>query len=471
MKTLLAPLLAPLPALLLLLAPAVALAVPIPLLDFDAAGFVGQAERGPLGEAVLVTSFEDFADRFGLGNEGLANPYLAPAAAGFFANGGARLWVVRTATADPEDLVGTGLAALAGVDEVAAVAIPGATDLAVQEALIAHAETAGDRMAILDPATLDDLEAIQAQRAALESAAGHAALYFPWLEVAPFGTALLVPPSGWVAGVYARTDPPDAPIGELAQVIGLSYAITQEEQELLNPLGINAIREFRAGDFRVWGARTVSSDPEWRYVPVRRIALNLRESLHAGTHWAVFEPNDENLWAQLRADVGDFLHARWQEGWFQGATADDAYFVRCDLTTMTPADLEAGRTVILVGFAPLRPAEFLILRIVHERAVLGVDPDVPGAPPVLLGAAPNPFNPRTGIAFELPRPAVVSLRIHDLAGRLVRTLAAGESLPAGRHERAWDGRDARGHGLSSGVYLIELRAGGATVSRRMTLVR
>jgi hypothetical protein len=458
-------------ALALLLLPALAAAVPIPLLDTGAAGFVGQAERGPVGEPVLVTSLADFADRFGLDSSGLANPHLAPSVAGFFANGGERLWVVRTATADPFDLIDTGLAALRAVDEVAMVAIPGATSLVVQTALIAHARDAGDRLAILDPATLDDLEAIQQQRASLLAAEGHAALYFPWLEAEPLGEPLLVPPSGFVAGVYARNDPPEAPVGQLALATGVSYAVSDAEQAVLNPLGINAIRQFTAGEVRVWGARTLASDPEWIYVPVRRTALNLEESIDEGTEWAVFEPNDETLWAQLRADVGDFLLARWQQGWFQGATPDDAYFVRCDLTTMTQDDIDAGRTVVLVGFAPLRPAEFVILRIVHERGAVGAPDAVAATGPVLHGAAPNPFNPRTEVVFELPRPATVSLRIHDLAGRLVRSLARGEGLPAGRHARGWDGRDDAGRGLPSGVYLVELRADGASRQGRLTLVR
>ncbi len=446
------------------------LAAAIPVLDTGTAGFVGLSQQGPLDTPTLVTSYEQYADIFGTSTAGLANPFLAPSVAGFFANGGQRLVVVRVASADPLSFI-AGLQTLAEVDEIAVVAIPGATSPAVQAALIAHAEGTHDRLAILDPATTDDIQLVQDQRAALDAADGHATLYFPWIWATPAGESLLLPPSGFVAGVYARTDTPDSPVGSIATATDVSYVVTPSEQDILNPLGINAIRLFTGSDVRVWGARTLSSDPEWRYVAVRRTALCLEESIQEGTAWAVFEPNDEPLWAQLRGDVGDFLFERWADGWFQGSTPDDAYFVLCDRSTMTQADLDAGRTVILAGFAPLQPAEFTVLRIVHERPAVGVAFEIPAAGPVLHDAAPNPFNPQTQIRFDLVQGGSVRLGIHDLAGRIVRRLIVGTHLAPGRHERRWDGRDASGASAPSGVYVVRLEASGAVRIGQISLVR
>jgi len=444
---------------------AATVAQPIELLGTGTAGLVGMAPQGPLGQPVAVDSFAEYAAVFGPSSDGLANPHLAPSVQGFFVNGGARAYVVRVVGPDDVALV-AGLQVLADVDEVAMVAVPGAVSSVVQNAMIAHATVAADRIAILDPASLDDVATVVAQRQALLDPAGHGALYFPWIEA----SGRVTPPSGFVAGVFARTAPPDSPVGPVATATGLSHDVTPAEQDILNPLGINAIRQFPGQGVLVWGARTLSSDPEWRYVAVRRTGLVLRESIHDGTAWAVDEPNDETLWAQLRETVDAFMLARWQDGWFQGMTPDDGFFVRCDLTTMTPEDLAAGRTVILVGFAPLQPAEFVILRIVHERSATAVVPASGGA--VRLAApVPNPANPGTRIGFTVARDGVVRLTIHDLAGRLVRTLVAGDVLAAGPHDRRWDGRDDGGRTLPSGVYLARLSAGREAATRRVTLVR
>ena len=467
-------------ALALFLAPSAAFATPIPVLGTGTAGFVGLSQDGPLDQPTLVTSYEEFVAVFGASPAGLANPYLAPSVAGFFLNGGLRLYVVRVATADPDAFIGndggppgtrTGLQSLVDVDEVAVVAIPGATSLTVQAALIAHAEATNDRLAILDPVTTDGPQVVQDQRAALDAAQGHAALYFPWVWAEPTGDLLLLPPSGLVAGIFAGTDTPDSPVGSIVSAIDVSYYLTDPEQDILNPLGINAIRLFGGGDVRVWGARTLATNPEWRYIAVRRTGLCLEESIQTGTAWAVFEPNDEPLWAQLRADVTDFMYERWLAGWFQGATPEDAFFVRCDASTMTPEDIAAGRTIILVGFAPQAPAEFVLITILHERPATAVSPELVDPSPVLLAATPNPFNPRTVIGFDLPRGGPASLRIYDLAGRVVRELLAGEDLVAGRHEYRWDGRDGSGAGVPSGVYLVRLVAGSSTRAGRVTLVR
>ena len=177
-----------------------------------------------------------------------------------------------------------------------------------------------------------------------------------------------------MAGVIASTDQSQgvwkAPAGvdaELAGVSGLAHKPNDVEVKEFTDLGINTIRTFADGRIVLWGARTMSADPEWRYVPVRRLALFLEESIDEGTQWAVFEPNGEPLWLALRASTNSFLHGLFQQGAFQGAKPEAAYFVKCGRDTTTIADIEKQRCNIVVGFAPLKPAEFNILRI--ERSV------------------------------------------------------------------------------------------------------
>jgi FlgD Ig-like domain/Phage tail sheath protein subtilisin-like domain/Phage tail sheath C-terminal domain len=474
------------PALLLIfmltLTAATSAATPIPLLDIGAAGFVGQAQQGPFDQPVQVDSYAQFTATFGASTAGLANPYLAPSAAAFFANGGQHLWVVRTAGDDDASLIGvdggpgarTGLQALSDVYDVGAVAIPGATSQAVQAALIARCEALGDRVAVLDPVSTNDPNVVITQRAGLASTDGYAALYFPWVVGTPTGFALTLPPSGFVAGIYARTSPPASPAGStygiVATATDVSYAVTSTLQNTLNPLGIDAIRYFTGQGVLVFGARTLASNSEWQYVQVRRAGLALEKSIFAGTQWAVFESNDETLWAQLRSDVGDFMFALFQAGWFQGINPTQAYFVRCDATTMTATDIEEGRTIILVGFAPLTPSEFIVLRIVQQRtSPVAVPPPTPSL--AFRAPQPNPAAVRTLLSFDLPRTEQVTLRILDVAGRSVRTLAAGEPMVAGPHDRAWDGRDDTGAIVPAGVYLVRLQAGERALTRRVALVR
>ena len=473
------------PALLglaILLVAGAAAATPIALVDSRAAGFVGQAESGPLDQAVLVESYAQVVATFGASPAGLANPYLAPSVAAYFANGGQRLHVVRVAGADDASLIGadggpgarTGLQALRDMDEVAAVAIPGAVSPAVQAALIAHCEAAGHRMAILDPVSATDPNAVMTQRSGLATTNGFGALYFPWVVAAPAGVSQQLPPSGFVAGIFARTSPPVSPAGTTNGVVatasGVSYAVGTTLQGTLNPLGINAIRFFSGSGVLAFGARTLASNLDWQYVPVRRSGSAIETSIEQGTRWALAEPNDETLWSQLRADIGDFLHSLWVAGWFQGVSAGEGYFVKCDATTMTAQDLAEGRTVVLVGFAPLSPAEFLLLRIVLDRsAVAGVPP---GTPSLALDAPrPNPAHAGTTLSFELPRAEAVTMRVHDVAGRVVRTLADGVVFGAGRHDLRWDGRDDAGGEAAAGVYLVRLATGERVLTRRVSLVR
>ncbi|MEV6345878.1 phage tail sheath C-terminal domain-containing protein [Actinoplanes sp. NPDC051851] len=265
----------------------------------------------------------------------------------------------------------TGIVALEDIDEIAICAVPGVWSGTVQSALITHCEFMKDRFAVLDPQNDLDIAGIQAFREVYDTS--YAALYHPWMFTRHPDTGLDVEiaPSGHVAGIYARTDaergvhkaPANAVIRGIRARDGLAQDITRRQQDLLNPRNINVLRFFPNQGYRVWGARTLSSDPAWRYVNVRRLFLFLEESIEEGTQWVVFEPNNESLWALVRQTVGNFLTGVWNSGALAGTTPDEAFFVACDRTTMTEDDLLNGRLVCVVGVAPVFPAEFVVFRI------------------------------------------------------------------------------------------------------------
>jgi len=265
----------------------------------------------------------------------------------------------------------TGIVALEDIDEVAICAVPGVWAGSVQSALITHCEFLKDRFAILDPQLNLSIEGIQEFREPFDTS--YAALYHPWLSTRDpvSGRDVEVAPSGHIAGIYARVDvergvhkaPANAIIRGIRLQDGLAQDITRRHQDLLNPRGINALRFFPGQGHRVWGARTLSADPAWRYINVRRLFLFIEESIDEGTQWVVFEPNAEPLWALVKQTVENFLGTVWRSGALAGTTADEAFFVACDRTTMTEDDLLNGRLVCVVGVAPVHPAEFVIFRI------------------------------------------------------------------------------------------------------------
>ena len=277
----------------------------------------------------------------------------------------------------PEEAFRTGLRQLEIADDVSIVAAPGATqhhasdpaDVAeIYSLLIDHAERMRYRIAVLDSPPGIDVREMVELRSRLDSS--HAAIYYPWITIADpiTGGELDLPPSGFVAGIYARNDVQrgvyKAPANEVVTLaVNLERAIDKEQQDLLNPKGVNCLRHFEGRGIRVWGARTISSDPEWKYVNVRRYFAYIEQSIDRGTQWAVFEPNGEALWANVRRTIEDFLLAEWRNGAMLGDRPDKAFFVKCDRTTMTQNDLDNGRLVCLIGVAPLRPAEFVIVRI------------------------------------------------------------------------------------------------------------
>ncbi|WP_370961940.1 phage tail sheath family protein [Amycolatopsis sp. cg9] len=265
----------------------------------------------------------------------------------------------------------TGIVALEDIDEIAICAVPGVWAGTVESALVTHCEQLKDRFAVLDPRDGLDLEGIQEFREPFDTK--YAALYYPWLVVNDPSTNRFVevPPSGHIIGIYARTDvergvhkaPANAVVRGIRLTDGIAQDVTKRHQDLLNPRGINALRFFPGLGQRVWGARTLSSDTSWKYVNVRRLFLFLEESIDEGTQWVVFEPNDESLWALVRQTVANFLTTVWRSGALAGTTADEAFFVQCDRSTMTDDDIANGRLICVIGVAPVFPAEFVIFRI------------------------------------------------------------------------------------------------------------
>lgn len=269
-----------------------------------------------------------------------------------------------------------GFTALDIVLDVNIVAVPGIGDKDVVSFGATYCALRGDCFFIGDTKSDDDtVDEAKAFIASLDKTS-YGAVYFPWLEVSdPTGQSpepIKVPPSGFVAGLYARIDARrgvwKAPAGTEAGVNGalsLVADITDLQQDFLNPIGMNVIRHFPAAGKVVWGSRTLATatDPEYRYVPVRRTAIFLERSIYNGIQWAVFEPNDEDLWASLRMNISAFMMLQFRAGAFQGKSAKDAFFVKCDNETTTQGDIDAGIVNILVGFAPLKPAEFVVLKL------------------------------------------------------------------------------------------------------------
>ena len=273
----------------------------------------------------------------------------------------------------------SGLVAFEDLEEISIIAAPGYSyDIGdpnyfiniqqINQHLISHCEAMRYRVAVLDSPNDQSLSGVREYRALLDNT--RAALYYPWVKVLDpvSNSELNLPPSGFMAGIYARSDVEvgvhKAPANEVVRgAIGLEFLINKAQQDVLNPLGINCIRFFEGRGIRVWGARTISSDPEWKYLNIRRYFAYLEASIDRSTQWAVFEPNGERLWANIRRTVESFLENEWREGRLAGTSVEEAFFVRCDRSTMTQNDLDNGRLICLIGVSPLYPAEFVIFRI------------------------------------------------------------------------------------------------------------
>jgi uncharacterized protein len=379
-------------------------------------GFLGIAEKGPVNEAILVTNWTQYSKIFGGMHTG---GWLGHGVYQFFQNGGTKCYINNLAAsevkkeekkadakADGKDakaegkdakadgkeaekkpveiknpdniaklIIGsddgagkkTGLCLFDTVADIAIVSAPGVTDPAAQDAILSHCEKNRFRFAVLDsPETLE--KGIDTMPKPRDSIMG--AYYFPWVSM--YDTVqdqnVFAPPSGGVCGIYSRVDGTrgvhKAPANEIFRTaLGLKYNLTDAEQELLNPKGINCIRDFPGRGIRVWGARTVSSNPEWRYINVRRLFCMVEQSLQNGTNWVVFEPNTRDLWKKITRNITSFLLNIWRSGALFGDTPEEAFYVRCDDELNPPESIDAGYVVIELGLAPAKPAEFVVFRV------------------------------------------------------------------------------------------------------------
>lgn len=382
---------------------------PIGQVSTSIAGFVGVAPNtnAQVDEARVLDNWTQFVDQYvGAASDGTP---LSRAVYGFFTNGGSRCYVVNIGKGG--SLTGTaakptGLALFEAIDDISMVAAPGFANAEAYAALQAHVEhpLRQDRMAILDtvenvddvgsltraatsglPDTSDDSagpdadepEARRTDQDALgapQSPGGYTTTYFPWIVMTDpiSGKKVAQPPSGHMAGVWARVDATrgvhKAPANEPIQgALDLVRRVSRGEQEILNPAGVNCIRYFPGEGIRVWGARTKAPEAsEYRYVNVRRLTNMIKESVADGTRWVVFEPNDHTLWKSIRRDIGAFLTNVWRDGALLGTTAQQAFFVKCDEETNPPEVRDAGQVVTLIGIAPVKPAEFVIFKLMQS---------------------------------------------------------------------------------------------------------
>lgn len=372
-------------------------AKPIEPVGTSTAGFVGVAPKASSreNEAVAVNNWSEFVKIFC--EEGSTSTPLSQGVYGFFNNGGSRCYVVNVGK-DGALSGGTnerkGLDVLETVDEISIIAAPGYCDAGSYDTILSHCEKLKDRVAILDtPEQVDNIDqlknvaAVSATKTSKEgkdksigsnglrprqSDGGFGSVYYPWITVKdPFNPKEIVnvPPSGHIAGIYARSDGKrgvhKAPANEsVFGALDLTYRFTHAEQGSLNQNGINCIRFFPKEGIRVWGARTLApAASEWRYLNVRRLFNMIEESIVQSTNWVVFEPNDLKLWKAIRRDVSSFLRLIWRSGALMGASPEEAFFVKCDAETNPPEIIDAGQVVTMVGIAPVKPAEFVIFRI------------------------------------------------------------------------------------------------------------
>ena len=379
---------------------------PIEAVGTNTVGFLGESAKGPLNEAVLITNWSQFVRTFGDFEH--CSMHFAHAVYGFFNNGGSRCFVVNVGAPEGSTHAGekkdkdkqaaqpaksggdrdglyigkdggpgqrTGLKCFEEIDEIAIIAAPGQVSPAVQDALLSHCETRKDRFAILDsPESITG----GVDRLPKPRDSKYGAYYFPWIQVYdPDKGNIFVPPSGHIAGVYSRVDAErgvhKAPANEIVRgALGLKYNVSKGEQDLLNPKGINAIR-LMSGGIRIWGARTLSSDPEWRYINVRRLFIMVETSIERATQWVVFEPNDHRLWKRVTRTITAFLTLLWRNGALMGTQPEHAFYVKCDDETNPPEVIDAGQLVVEIGLAPVKPAEFVIFRIGQMPSGGGVE--------------------------------------------------------------------------------------------------
>lgn len=370
-------------------------------------GFLGVAEKGPVNQATLVTNWTQYTKIFGGLHEG---GWLGHGVYQFFQNGGTKCYINNLAEPKPKKgeasqkngdkaaektdepansaryevknpdniaklIIGkdegvgkkSGLHLFDEIQDISLICAPGVTDPAAQDAILTHCEKNRFRFAVLDsPETLEG--GIDTMPMPRDSIMG--AYYFPWVQMYDMvaDQNIYAPPSGGICGVYGRVDSTrgvhKAPANELFKTaLGLKYNLTDAEQEMLNPKGINCIRDFPGRGIRVWGARTISSNPEWRYVNVRRLFCMVEQALQNGTNWVVFEPNTRDLWKKITRNITAFLLNIWKSGALFGNSPEEAFYVRCDDELNPPESIDAGYVTIELGLAPAKPAEFVVFRV------------------------------------------------------------------------------------------------------------
>ncbi len=369
---------------------------PIEAVGTSTPAFLGVAPNpgAHVNVPMAVNNWSQFAREFIREDDASTN--LSHAVHGFFNNGGSRCWVLnvgKNGTIAGGGKTRQGVDLLEPIDEISMVAAPGYTDPLSYETIISHCEKLRDRVAILDaPEEVDQVERLtkvatvemddkkgkkdeQPMEKGLrprESQQGFGAFYFPWVTVRDaLDPKKLVnaPPSGFMAGIYSRTDSTrgvhKAPANEpVCGAVNVAYSVTHQEQGVLNPVGVNVIRSFSKEGILVWGARTIAaSSSEYRYLNVRRLMIMIEESIKRSTGWTVFEPNDSKLWKSIRRDVAAFLTLIWRDGALFGQSPEQAFFVKCDEETNPPEVIDAGQLVIQIGVAPVKPAEFVVFRI------------------------------------------------------------------------------------------------------------
>lgn len=341
---------------------------PIAGVSTSLAAFVGLSGTGPLNTAIHVAGFAEYQATFG---PLTTTSELGFAVYQFFLNGGSACYIVRVDALTPQTLAAAA-AALGEVPILNLLAIPGVTDPQTLAAAAIYCESRRGFL-IIDSDPTANTPALLVSSMRNHARLANAAVYGPWLKIPDpltAGATRIVAPSGSMAGLYARNDSSkgvwNAPAGPGAQIDSVqapAFSISDAQDDALSALGFNAIRQFPSLGIVVWGARTLASDSDWTYVPIRRFAIYLEQSIAAGLQWAVFEPNAEPLWAQVLEIVNAFLLHLFQQGALAGSTADEAFFVKCDATTMTHAEIAGGVLNIVVGFAPLWPAEFVDIKI------------------------------------------------------------------------------------------------------------
>lgn len=370
---------------------------PITGVNPSVTAFVGTAKEGPIDRPVRILSFNDYEHYFG----GLSsNSAMSFAVRHFFQNGGCEAFIVRVViNPQPPKIFSSvvseaeaidksayaayigdraahkGIFALEDVAHISLLCLPAVSDPSILRAALSYCEERRLFMIVDAPNTVTDPDALGSliQNGSLPRS-DHAALYFPWIRFADSlnqDKPRAMPPCGAIAGLYARTDSErgvwSAPAGSRATITaaqGVDFALTHEETDRLSLLGINCIRHLPRYGVVAWGARTFAAPPsENKFISAQRLKLFLVESLLHGTKWVIFEPNDESLWAMIRLNIESFMHHLWRQGAFQGNTPAKAYFVKCDHETNTQQDISNGIVNILVGYAPLKPAEFFMLKI------------------------------------------------------------------------------------------------------------